>query len=215
MKPSLHRATFERGGFTMIELLAVILVLGILMTILILNLGGAEDAVKAKNTRGKLKELESAVRELENARGDWAPSTLPESFGTAPNATNLGAECLYLTLCAEGAVGFGVYENRLSNTDKDALARKPAGFEVAELHEIHDDWENPIAYFHYRDYGRKDVYVTIDPQTGEERESAVEAQKNTKTQRWMNPTTFQLVSAGPDGIFGMNEETGENDDIRN
>jgi prepilin-type N-terminal cleavage/methylation domain-containing protein len=203
-----------RSGFTMIELLAVILVLGILMTVLLLNMGGVSDATKGKNTRIKLGEIEAALREGENERGDYAPSTLAEAFGTAPNTTNMGGECLYLALCAEGAPGFGVYDDRLVNTDGDVLAKRPAGFEAADLYEIHDDWENPIAYFHNRDYGRKDSYVTIDP-NGAEQQTVVEARKNDKTQRWANPTSFQLISAGPDGIFGLNEATGENDDITN
>jgi prepilin-type N-terminal cleavage/methylation domain-containing protein len=203
-----------RAGFTMIELLAVILVLGILMTVLLLNMGGVEDSVRAKNTRGKLAQLEGSLRVLEHERGDFAPSTLAEAFGTAPNTTNMGAECLYLALCADGAPGFGVYEDRLVNTDGDVLARRATGFEAADLFEIHDDWDNPIAYFHWRDYGRKDTYVTTDA-NGIEQSTSVEAKKNDKTQRWANPTTFQLISAGPDGIFGLNEETGENDDITN
>jgi prepilin-type N-terminal cleavage/methylation domain-containing protein len=204
----------RRSGFTMIELLAVILVLGILMTVLLMNMGGVEDATRSKNTRIKLEEIGAALREIENERGDFAPSTLAEAFGTAPNTTNLGGECLYLALCAEGAPSFGVYDDRLVNTDGDVLAKRPAGFEAADLFEIHDDWGNPIAYFHNRDYGRKDPYVTSDA-NGVEQQSVAEARKNDKTKRWANPTSFQLVSAGPDGVFGLNEATGENDDITN
>ena len=48
----------------------------------------------------------------------------------------------------------------LVNSDGDPLAKTPTGFESADLCELEDEWGNPIAYFHHRDYGRDDAYVT-------------------------------------------------------
>jgi prepilin-type N-terminal cleavage/methylation domain-containing protein len=204
----------SRAAFTLIELLAVITVLAILMVILVSQLTGSEDAVKRGTTKTFLGQLGNAIEEYSNEFGDYPPSSLGDELGGAPNALNLGAEGLYLALCAEGSSSFGLFDDRLENTDGDALARRPKGFETPDLFEIADEWGNPIAYFHHRDYDRKDTYVTLDPATGEELESPVLPQKNPQTKRWYNPTGFQLISAGADGRFGP-DESGEVDDVYN
>jgi len=204
----------SRAAFTLIELLAVITVLAILMVILVSQLTGSEDAVKRGTTKTFLGQLGNAIEEHSNDFGDFPASSLNDELGGAPNALNMGAEALYLTLCAEGSLTFGEFDDRLENTDGDALSRQPKGFETPDLYEIVDEWRNPIAYFHHRDYDRRDTYVTLDPNTGEELESQVLPQKNPQTKRWYNPTGFQLISAGADGRFGP-DENGEVDDVYN
>ena len=204
----------RRAAFTLVELLAVIMVLGILMVVLVTQLTGSEDAVKRGATKTFLGQLGNAIEEYSNEVGDYPPSGLSEDLGSPPNLLNLGAEGLYLTLCAEGTVSFGDFDDRLENSDRDALPRRPKGFETSDLFEISDEWGNPIAYFHSRDYDRRDIYVTFDPNTGEELESPVLPQKNPQTKRWYNPQGFQLISAGPDGRFGP-DENGEVDDVYN
>jgi prepilin-type N-terminal cleavage/methylation domain-containing protein len=201
-------AALRGRGFTLIELLAVLLILSVLAWLLVTNVGGAREVVEAGLTRTRLAEIEAMLSAWADEHGDY-PSSTPSSELGAPNGHNLGSECLYLALCAEGEDGMGVLDEELANTDGDKLAQPPKGFESRELFEIGDDWGNPIAYQHHRDYGRRDTYVSHDPETGEAIESLLVAEKSASTRRYHEPRGFQLVSAGPDGRFGSD------DDIRN
>jgi prepilin-type N-terminal cleavage/methylation domain-containing protein len=192
-------------GFTLIELLAVLLILSILAWLLVTNVGGAREVVEAGLTRTRLAEIEAMLSAWADEHGDY-PASTPSSELGVPNGHNLGSECLYLALCAEGEDGMGVLDEQLANTDGDKLARAPQGFASRELFEIADDWGNPIAYQHHRDYGRRDAYLCHDPQTGEPIESQVVARKSAATQRYHEPRGFQLVSAGPDGRFGSDDD---------
>ena len=92
------------------------------------------------------------------------------------------------------------------NLDGDDAKKTLTKFPRAALFELADEWKNPIAYFHRRDYGRRDSYVVEDPDTGEQRESFVGAVTNPTTQRYHNPQSYQLISAGADGQFGTEDD---------
>jgi hypothetical protein len=145
---------------------------------------------------------------LSDEHGDFPASQLPTDIGSAPNGTNVGGECLYLALCAEGAPGNGKIdrEKDLCNTDNDSLTKRPKGFERQELFELADPWGNPIAYIRNSDYDREFHYVCLDAQTGEESDYSVRALKNPETGRYQEPHGFQLLSAGPDGKFGTEDD---------
>ena len=196
----------NRAAFTLIELLAVLVILSILIYFIVVNVGGARDVVEAGMTRSRITQIEAMLNAWADEEGDFPASSFTKEQGNPPNETNLGAECLYLALCAEGRDGVGDLDETLSNTDFDRLPRRLEGFEVLDLFEVTDQWGNPIAYLHHRDYGRKDVYVTLDPETGEELEGIVVARKNEKTRRPHQPHGFQLVSAGVDGRFGTEDD---------
>lgn len=201
------RRAARRAGFTLIELLAVLLILAILIAILVVNFGPAIGATEEGVTRALLGQIDAALREYSDERGSFPPSQLPTDLGTPPNGLNVGAECLYLALCTEGAPGFGVLDKqeKLSNTDGDALAKRPKGFESSDLFEICDAWGNPVAYIQAADYEREFNCATVD-RDGAAQESSVRAAKNPKTGRWQEPNGFQLVSAGLDGVFGTADD---------
>ncbi len=203
-----HYRSSTRAGFTLIELLAVLLILAILITVLVSSLMQGEDAVKAGVTRNRLGQLGAALGEYSDEHGEYPPSQLPSDLGTAPDATNVGAECLYLALCAEGAPGYatlGKAEN-LCNTDRDALSKRPKGFETQDLLELADKWGNPIVYIRASDYEREFRYIFVDTETGEENEATLRALKNSTTGRYEEPSSFQLFSAGIDGKFGTADD---------
>jgi prepilin-type N-terminal cleavage/methylation domain-containing protein len=196
-----------RSGFTLIEMLVVIIIIGILSYFLITNLSGAKEQVEVSTTRNYLGQIAASLSVYSDEKGDVPRSQFKEEWGTPPNATNVGAECLYLALCAQGAPGFGTLDNSegLCNSDGDSLSKRPKGFESAALFELADKWGNPIAYIHHNDYTREDLYVTIGGEAGEapqELQEPVRAVKNEKTGRFYEPSGFQLISAGPDGKFG-------------
>lgn len=203
-----HRAP-GRAGFTLIELLAVILILGILTTLLVTQLAGSEEAARAQNTSRRLAVLSAAIDAYANEYGDAPRSTFRQEQGVANEGDNVGAEALFVALFSNGFEAGGASElaDDLVNTDADASARRLSDLESRELFEVPDDWGNPIAYFHRQDYGAGgQSYVTFDPTTGDRLQSEAKALKNPATGRYYRHTSYQLISAGPDGLFGTEDD---------
>jgi len=196
------------SGFTLIELLAVLVIISILAYFLVVNVRSAQEVIEIEVTRNRILTIEAMLEEYGDEQGDYPLSTFTPAQGTPPNTMNIGSECLYLALCGEGGQGEGDLDVALFNTDGDRLSRRLEGFATLELFEIADQWDNPIAYLHNRDYDRKDVYQTYSLETGELIESTVIAHKSSKTKRFQQPRTFQLISAGPDGEFGTEDDIG-------
>lgn len=206
--------TSRRAGFTLIELLAVLVILSILTAFLVVNILAARTQVEESATRATMTQIAAALSEYEGEKGDWPPSSYPDAWGAAPDATNVGAEVLYMTICADGEIGFGKFDENPGNVEGDRSLLRVKGHSSQELFEIPDAWGNPIAYFHNRDYGREDSYQTYDGDTGEVVTSVVRARKNARTGRWYEPRGFQLISAGPNGVFDKPGSDGD-DDITN
>ncbi len=214
MKPVLNRLgsrpRVARRAFTLIELLAVIVILAILSYFLVTNLTGASRVMDVQITKVNGQKIVGAISAHSDDKGDWPRSSFTSEWGDPPNNSNLGSECLYLTLCADKAAGDGLFDEFLGNVDGDQLARRVSGFEVLTLFELCDQWGNPFAYFHNRDYGREDQYETLHPETGESITSVARARKNPATQKYFEPRGFQLISAGPDGEFGSDDDVAIN-----
>jgi prepilin-type N-terminal cleavage/methylation domain-containing protein len=204
---SLKAASSRRAGFSLVELMAVLVILAILLVFLIPRLGGMGENVKANTTRAFLEgQLATAIAEYEHEFGDYPPSSWRDEWGAKPNDVNLGSELLFISMWSEKFSGLGMDEERLENTDGDELKKKVTTLGSSGLFEICDEWGNPIAYFHHRDYGREDVYQSFDNETGEEVESKVKSLDNALTKSPYNPRSFQLISPGMDGIFGTEDD---------
>jgi prepilin-type N-terminal cleavage/methylation domain-containing protein len=195
-----------RAGFTLIELMAVIVILAILITFLVARLSGSGELVEVRLCRARLGLVEAAIREYESERGSFPSSSFRPEQGPPPNATNLGAEALFLALWSPDWGGTTLPEDDLVNSDGDRSSKALSSLPVADLFEIADPWGNPIAYLAKGDYERSDLYLTLDAQSGEPLESTVRASKSAKTGRFHNPHSFQLISAGPDGEFGTEDD---------
>ena len=204
----MQRFQRTRAGFTLIELLAVLLILSILAYFLVTNLRGGQEAVKVGVAKNGLGQIAAMLGQFSDDHGEYPSSQLPADVGSAQNALNVGGECLYLALCAEGAPGYGKLdkEKTLCNTDGDSLSKRPKGFEKQDLYELADPWGDPIVYIRASDYDKEFRYVCLDSQTGEPEEFTLHALKNEKTGRYEEPTGFQLMSAGSDGQFGTEDD---------
>lgn len=197
-----------RAGFTLIEIMAVILIIGILMWILLPRLLGTSEMAKVQLTRSFMNEVSAAISEYEGKFGDFPPSAWPESFGAAPNATNVGAEVLVQSLWSRDWGGAALAEDRFCNLDADDAKKPLSRLPATALFELKDAWDNPIAYIHRRDYEKQLAYVTRDNETGELVDTMLGASKNATTKAFQNMNKFQLLSAGPDGRFGTDDDIG-------
>jgi prepilin-type N-terminal cleavage/methylation domain-containing protein len=197
-----------RSAFTLIELGAVLAILSILAVFLATQIGTADEVVQAKLVRAQLEEISAALAHYENEQGDFPPSSFGGAVGAAPNAANTGSERLVLALWSDGLDGCGISPDDLQNVDGDETTAQVSELPTRDLFELADAWGNPIAYFHHTDYGRTDVYQTIDPGTGERIEGRVTAGVNPKTKLFYEHRRFQLLSAGSDGLFGTEDDLG-------
>lgn len=199
-----------RAGFTLIEILAVMLILSILVTLLVTQLGGAEDVARVELTRQRLAVVGAAADHYENEFGDYPPSTFGEESGVLNDGTNVGIEAFVVALWSAGWDAGGVLSDladQLVNSDDDVSPRSLTDFETRALLEIPDAWGNPIAYFHRRDYALANrEYATVDPASGVPLASAPRAFENPVTGRYYQATRYQLISAGPDGAFGTEDD---------
>jgi len=60
-----------RGGFTMVELMAVLIILGLLAGVVVKSFVGQVDKAKVNTTKASLKLLHSAVNEYHMNTGRW------------------------------------------------------------------------------------------------------------------------------------------------
>lgn len=197
-------AAAGRAGFTLIELLAVIVILGILSGLLYTAFGSSMKATEVRLTQTYLAQIEGAISAFESDEGDWPMSRFPASQAEGAG-TNEGAEALVVALFSEGRNGFGL-RAEWCNSDGDQARSSLTDFPTREIQELADKWENPIAYFHHADYGDEVVYVTYDPKTGERYETRAKALRDGDTGGWRGHLRFQLLSAGPDGMFGTDDD---------
>jgi len=198
------------AGFTLIEILAVIVILGILTTVLITQLAGGRRAAEVEATRRLLARLEVAIDQYEREFGDFPPSSFAPDQVVSNDGTNVGGEALVVALWSNGWEAGGLLAgvaDTLVNVDGDRSASPLTDFDSSGLFEIPDAWCNPVAYFHRREYARRDrEYRTIDPSTGDELTSYPAAFKNAATGRYMRNMRYQLISAGLDGSFGTDDD---------
>jgi prepilin-type N-terminal cleavage/methylation domain-containing protein len=199
-----------RAGFTLIELLTVILILAILVGVLVYNLRDAEGAARLNIARQQLAKVEAAVKSYANEQGGAPPSSFVGGQEMGNDGVNVGIEALVAALWSNGYEAGGLLDDErdaLVNTDGDSSPKKLTDFDTRELLEIPDPWGNPIAYIERADYGQTNRrYLTVDVETGETVESVPVAYKNAKTGQHYAAQGFQLISAGPDGRFGTEDD---------
>jgi len=204
-------------GFTLIELLVVISILGLLMAVVVPTYAKFQQHGRVKQVRALISGLSSAAENFRAETGDYPPSSfsdldvfLPkaktkEKRTVASNDLNEGIEAFVVALFSDAYHG-SRDEKHLGNVDDDASAKSLTVFPEPDLFEYLDDWGNPYIYFHNRDYDKTRRYLLLDTETETTSEVAVEAVKNPATGRYYNSESFQLFSAGPDGIPGNDDD---------
>jgi prepilin-type N-terminal cleavage/methylation domain-containing protein len=195
------------SGFTLIELLAVMTILAILSAAFIVGFRKFQRAGEEEETRTRIRQMAALISgEYEIAKGDYPPDDF-EGLGARPaNDLNMGSESLVAALVAKDSV-IGLIESKeLCNTDEDQFSKKITKYDVNDAFELKDHWGNPIAYFHCKHYTRKQKYLAMPKATRALEEQMVEAMKDPVTKGYYNANSFQLISAGPDGRFGTEDD---------
>lgn len=207
--PSPRGTPRAAAGFTLIELLAVLLILSILVGVLVVMLRDTEAGARTEVARQQLMTLETAIRSYQNEFGAAPPSSFVPAQEIGNDGTNVGNEALVVALWSRKYEAGGLLadvRDQLVNTDGDRSTKQLTDFDTRELLEIVDPWENPIAYIERSDYAQSNRrYLTYEPD-GRQVESVPLAFKNPSTGQYYNAQGFQLISAGPDGLFGTEDD---------
>ena len=208
MRILLHRR--DRAGFTLVELLAVILILSILVWALTKGLFEAMGTTKLQTTRQLLAKLGAAAEHYQREQGKYPPSSFEPGQEVANDGRNVGIEAFVVAMFSKKFEAGGLLEDvrdTLVNTDADSSPRQLTDFATRELLEVPDAWGNPVAYLERTDYTATNRrYLTLEAETSQEVESAPVAFKNARTGQFHAAQTFQFISAGEDGRFGTDDD---------
>ncbi len=195
------------SGFTLIEILIVIAILGILMGVLATQFLPFLVRGKEYETRAILQQIRTSIDLYEHEQGDFPPSDFTKLDSSSPNSINLGAESLAVSLFSPDFPSNRPDEKWLVNTDADQSEKIMTELGSRELFEVADAWGNPIAYIHHRNYGEKFFYRVLDSETGLWEDVEIKAaQKDEKGVGFHKPQDYQLISAGADGKFFTDDD---------
>ena len=203
-----NRVASRAGGFTLIEILATLAILGLLMSMAIYFFGSQKERGYVTRTTAVIEQLELAISSYQTKKGGPPPDALAKLKVRADNDTNDGAEALYAALHGKDfPEGMSVPEEFLGNSDNDSTATAYHRNDVGFLLEAKDGWDNPIAYITAPSYGKQFRYVMDQlPDDTQDNEQVVSSRKSTVTGVWANPDSFQLISAGTDRRFGTDDD---------
>ncbi|RMH04029.1 MAG: prepilin-type N-terminal cleavage/methylation domain-containing protein [Planctomycetota bacterium] len=189
-------------GFTLLELMIVMVILGILMAYLAFTGGNVFGQAKVKECKQRLQVLAGAIEAFRAAEGQYPDDRLPS--GAAMNEINAGSEALFLALFHPEYAGSRPDQEWLVDTDGDETRKQLTMLPTRQLFELGDPWGNPVAYFDSLHYGAEVTYLA-GPE-GELAEQRVVAVRHPTTGGWEAAGGFQLISAGPDGLFGSEDD---------
>ncbi len=200
----------SRGGFTIIEMLVVIVIIGILASFVAVGVNHAINSARASATDATLKAIAGACGTYYTQWGDYPPTDLQEIGGRGVNDTNNGVEALVACLSSRrgGGIKYSAEGETLSNTDADKASANVTDwyFGDTELREYVDAFGNVIAYHHHKDYGKSGPrLLKYKLQTALEAVD-IPPLKSPATKAYVGPSSFQIRSVGKDGKPGTDDD---------
>lgn len=198
-------------GFTLLEILIVIVIIAILSSLLMFGVMAAIESARQSSTEGTVRSIAGALESYKSQYGDYPPSSLDRLRLRLPNETNNGIESLVacLSTTKKGGPFWRPPDERMFiNADKDRADRNVTSwyFGHNELMEVSDAFGNTLWYIHHADYAKPaPQHVKVIPYSGA-KPVTLTVYQSEKMQTAANPGRFQLVSAGPDGVFGTADD---------
>jgi len=200
----MSRPARSTRGFTLIEILAVIAIIGLLMSILVVSLGRHSEAGRVADCKIRIEQIQLLVESYASRVGDYPPSHLAPLGVKENNHINEGIEALVVALKAGDYAGRRPEEGWLGNTDGD----KDDGLKLVDgshaLLELVDPWDNPFVYIANGDY--RDEFPYRFGAGANAEDHTLRAATNPLTQAPQEFEGFQLLSAGPDGLPGTDDD---------
>ena len=201
----------KKNGFTLIEMLVVIVIIGILAGITLIGVNAAINTGKISATEAMLGQMSAQIKAYANKWGDYPPTTLTEIGGKSTNEFNGGIEALTACISSKemGGPMFQPDKSDLySNTDEDKADKNITNWYFGDnaLREITDYFGRPLAYFHFKDYAKPSGPMTRYKMAVKGAEGRVKPEMDGATKNYYNSDKFQLISPGKDGVFGTSDD---------
>ncbi len=78
----------SRRGFSLLEMMLVVLIMGILMGVVVISFGGSTEKAKAQATKAKMMQIKTALQGYSGSNGTFPPTEM----GLAPLAVGITKE---------------------------------------------------------------------------------------------------------------------------
>lgn len=203
-------------GFTLLELLVVIVIIGVLTSLVVIGVVYAIRTSKISNTEAMIGTMKGALENYHTRWRDYPPSSLTRYKGIKGlNEFNNGNESMVASLSSKRKGGI-IYQppsqDHYQNIDADQLSKNPTKSFLVDkgpypLMEYVDFFGYPFIYLHHNDYRNPASSITRYKFDTDGSGKTIKPVKGVGTS-WAMPDKFQLISPGPDG------EPGTPDDIR-
>lgn len=196
----------RRAGFTLVELLVVMAVIVVLLGLSLPAISAVRRKSQVRETEALMQRLKLALATYQQDFGDYPPSSF-RRLGLRGNGQNEGIELMLRCLTTRARTGpyVELEDGQLGNLDEDRLPSDAdptqSTMSTRELLEVLDAWRNPLVYLHNADYDQGGAATLQQGGLAQ-----VAAGKSEKTGQFLGLTTFQLWSAGPDGVAGTDDD---------